>query len=117
MRSAMMAMTTSSGTSSPLSMIALTRLPDLGAGCHGGAQHVAGRELDEPVPGGDFLGLRSLARSRRPEQDQVGHRLVAPLSLAFLMRPSYWCASRWPCTCATVSIVTLTAISSEVPPK
>ena len=95
----------------------LGRAADLGAGLHGRAQHVAGRKLDEPVPGGDLLGLRPLAGPRRAQQDQVHHRLVAPLSFAFLMRPSYWCASRWLCTCATVSIVTLTAISSEVPPK
>ena len=40
-----------------------------------------------------------------------------PCSLAFLMRPSYWWARRWLCICATVSMVTDTAISSEVPPK
>ena len=37
--------------------------------------------IDQP------LRLRSLARARRPEQDQP-HR-VFPLSLAFLTRPSY----------------------------
>ena len=40
-----------------------------------------------------------------------------PRSFDFLIRPSYWCASRWPCTCATVSMVTLTTIRSDVPPK
>src|SRR5262249_48742207 len=83
----------------------------------GRPQHVPGGKLDEAVSGGDLFGLCPLARTRRPEQDQVDHRRVAPLSFAFLMRPSYWWASRWPCTCATVSIVTLTAINSEVPPK
>ena len=68
------------------------------------------------VPLFEDLGLRALARARRADQDNV-HFRFAPLSLDFLMSPSYWCASRWLCTCATVSIVTLTTISSDVPPK
>ena len=55
-----------------------------------------------PAPGG-------------PEQDEVHPR--RPRSLAFLISPSYWCASRCEWICATVSIVTLTTISRLVPPK
>ena len=96
-------------------MIALARLPTGGPGGDRGAQHVAGRELDDAVLVDQPLRLGALARARRPEQDQP-HR-VRPLSFDFLTRPSYWWASRWPWTCATVSSVTLTTISSDVPPK
>jgi hypothetical protein len=42
---------------------------------------------------------------------------LRPLSFAFLIKPSYGCASRCDCTWATVSMVTLTTMRSEVPPK
>ena len=70
-RSAMIWMTISSGTSPPASMIALGLAPDGGAGLHGRAQHVAGRKLNETALFGDRLGLRSLACSGWPQQDQV----------------------------------------------
>ena len=56
---------------------------------------------------------------RRAEKDysHLRPRVDAPRSLAFLISPSYWCATRWLWTWATVSIVTLTAISKEVPPS
>ena len=98
-------------------MIALARWPTSLPACTAARSMSPGRKLDQPATRGELLGLRSLARPRRPQQDQVHIRLVAPLSFAFLMRPSYWCASRWLWICATVSIVTLTAISSDVPPK
>ena len=96
-------------------MIALARLPTGVPAGDSGAEHVSGRKLHDAVLLDQPLRLRSLARARRPEQDQP-HR-VFPLSLAFLTRPSYWWASRWPWTCETVSMVTLTTMSSEVPPK
>jgi len=40
----------------------------------------------------ETLGLRSLAGAWRPQQDQIHPR--RPLSRAFLISPSYWCASR-----------------------
>ena len=85
------------------------------AGGDSGAQHVAGGKLRDAGLLGNQLRLGALARPRRPEQDQV-HRF-APRSFAFLIKPSYCCAMRWLCTWATVSMVTLTAISSDVPPK
>src|SRR5690606_28691364 len=91
--------------------------PDLCACRDRGAQHVACGQLYEPPAGRDLLGLGSLPRPRRAQQDQYHMRLVAPRSFAFLISPSYWCANRWLWIWATVSMVTLTAISSEVPPK
>ncbi len=65
-------------------------LADLGSGLDGGAQHVAGRELNQPAPLGKRLGLGSLAGPRRSEKDEVHRRLrPVPLSFAFLIRPSY----------------------------
>ena len=61
------------------------------------------------------LCLRALAGARRSEQNQIQRR--APRSFAFLMRPSYCCAIRWLWICATVSIVTLTTIRIDVPPR
>ena len=80
-----------------------------------GAQHVAGRELHETVFLFEPLRLGALAGARRPEKDQVHQR--RPRSRAFLISPSYWCASRCEWICATVSIVTLTTIKRLVPPK
>ena len=82
---------------------------------HRGAQHVAGRELRNAVFLHQPRRLGAFAGARRPEQDQP--HLFLPLSLALRIRPSYWWACRWPWICATVSIVTLTTISSDVPPK
>jgi hypothetical protein len=62
------------------------------------------------------LGLRALARPRRAQQNQlIG--LGVPFSFDLLIRPSYWCASRCDWICVTVSMVTLTTIRSDVPPK
>src|SRR3712207_9022990 len=46
---------------------------DLGAGCDGGAEHVAGRELDHATLLLELCGLRALARAGRSEEDDV-HR-------------------------------------------
>ena len=89
---------------------------ELGARSNGRPEHVASGKLDQVAALEKQLGLRAFARARRPEQDQV-HRRLVPLSRARLIRPSYWCARRWLWICATVSIVTLTTIRSEVPPK
>ena len=91
-------------------------LADSVSGRDRGAQHVAGRELRDAVLLDQPLCLRPLARPRRPEQNQP-HRAFAPRSFDFLTSPSYWWARRWPWICATVSSVTLTTISSEVPPR
>ena len=40
-----------------------------------------------------------------------------PFSFAFLIRSPYWWAIRWLWIWVTVSIVTLTTMSSEVPPR
>ena len=111
----MMPITMSSDTSSPRSMIALALRPVSVPGSDGRPQHVAGRELLHAVTLLEELGLGALAGARRPEKNDV-HRLL-PLSLDFLIRPSYCWASRCPWTWATVSMVTLTTISSDVPPK
>ena len=117
MRSATMALTISSETSSPASMTALARLPTSRPGRDRRAQHVAGGELRNAVLFDQSLCLRPLARPRRPEQYQPHLPLLPPRSFDFLISPSYWCAIRWPWICATVSSVTLTTISSEVPPR
>src|SRR6185312_5055432 len=79
------------------------------------AQHVTGGELRQAALLHQDLGLGALASARRSKQYDVQRR--APRSLAFLMRPSYCCAIRWLWICATVSIVTLTTIRIEVPPR
>src|SRR6185312_654221 len=61
-------------------------------GRYGGPQHIAGRELNNPMLGDQALRLRALPRPRRAEQDQP-HRM-RPRSFERLIRPSYWCASR-----------------------
>ena len=96
-------------------MIAFARLPTSVPGGRRGAQHVAGRELHDAVLLHQPLCLCALARAWRPEQDQP-HR-VFPRSFDFLTSPSYWWASRWPWIWATVSMVTLTTMRSDVPPK
>ena len=93
----------------------LALLAELAARRHGGAQHVAGRELDHAALLLQPLGLGALAGAGRPKKDDV-HRAF-PRSRAFLMRPSYWWASRCDCTWVTVSSVTETTISRLVPPK
>src|SRR5262249_29429537 len=57
------------------------------------------------------------AKRERDAAPQLRVHLRRPRSFDFLIRPSYWWAKRYPWICATVSIVTLTTISSEVPPK
>ncbi len=44
---------------------------DRRAGLDGGAQHVAGRELDHAALGHEALGLRALAGAGRTKQDDV----------------------------------------------
>ena len=56
------------------------------------AQHVAGRELNNSVFGGETLGLCSFASPRRAKQDQS--HLRRPRSFDLLIKPSYWCANR-----------------------
>ena len=48
-------------------------------------------------------------------EDQI--HLLAPRNLDFFRSPSYCCATRWLWICATVSMVTLTTISTDVPPN
>src|SRR6516164_838677 len=79
------------------------------------AQHVSGGELHAAVSLLDPFCLSTLSLTRRSEQNDVHPR--RPLSFAFLIRPSYWCANRCEWICATVSIVTLTTINRLVPPK
>ena len=118
--SAIRPMTMSSVTRSPRAITSATRLPISVPGGLGGAQHVAGRELHQPVLLDEDPRLRPLARSRRAQQDDV-HRLGFPRPLPrrrdFSISPSYWCASMWDWICVIVSIVTDTTISREVPPK
>jgi hypothetical protein len=71
---------------------ALGAQADRGAGSDGRAQHVAGRQLNNPVLGDQALRLRALPRPRRAEQNQP-HR-IRPRNFERLIRPSYWCASR-----------------------
>ena len=82
---------------------------------HFGAQHVTGGDLGDPV--GEFqpLCLRALARAWRAQKDQV--QRSRPRVRFFLIRPSYWWASKWDCIWVIVSMVTDTMIISEVPPK
>ena len=115
MRSSMMPTTMSSETRAAGFHDRLGLEADRRARRDRGAQHVAGRELRNAVLLDQPRRLRPFAGARRPEQYQP--HLFLPLSFALRIRPSYWCACRWPWICATVSIVTLTTISSEVPPK
>src|SRR5262249_48134416 len=54
------------------------------------AEEVARRDVGDAILPGDDAGLCAFAGARRSNQ-QDSH-LRAPLSLAFLIRPSYWCA-------------------------
>ena len=89
MRSAMMPMTISSGTRSPLSMIGLALMPTSVPGLHGRPQHVAGRQLDQaasgsPAPWPGFpcpppaapAGSGSYAPRRAPELGLLDQALV-----------------------------------------
>ena len=89
-------------------------LADRRGGGHLGAEHVARRDLRDPVLVSQTLRLRSLSRPRRAQENQFHRR---PFTLFLRMRPSYWCASRCDWICVTVSIVTETTIRIEVPPK
>src|SRR3546814_9746313 len=84
---------------------------ELAARGSGSAQHIASRELDQIVPLFQALGLSSLARARRSQQNDIHPRRT--LSFDFLIRPSYWCASRWEWIWPTVSMVTVTKIGKE----
>ena len=97
-------------------MIALARLPTGGLGPDRGAQHVAGRELRNAVLSTSRCACVPLPAPGGPSRISL---IVpsCPPSFDFLISPSYWWASRWPWICATVSMVTFTTISSEVPPK
>ena len=88
---------------------------DIGARAHRRTQHGAGRQRHQVVALGKALGLGTLSGTRRAQHDQDHRR--RPRSFDFLIRPSYWWAMRCDWICDTVSIVTLTTISSEVPPK
>ena len=115
MRLSRMAITSSSETSLPASMIARACSPISRAGRHFGPQHVAGGDLHQPVELLEPLGLSAFAGARRSKQDQI-HR-VRPFTRDLRISPSYWCASRWDWICVTVSIVTETTIIRLVPPK
>src|SRR3984893_448088 len=71
---------------------ALDAEPQLAAGSGRRPQHVPGGKLGNAVGLLDTLCLGPLPRARWPEQDDVHPR--RPLSFAFLIKPSYWCASR-----------------------
>ena len=71
------------------SMMALACDRTSGAGLDGRVQVSSNDNRTIPCSAAMVLVLRALARSRRPEQDQVHQRLVAS-SFAFSTRPSYW---------------------------
>src|SRR5579862_3198733 len=87
----------------------------LRTGARGRAQHFARRELRPAAFGLQDSGLCPFSCPRRPKKDQI-QRLL-PLSFAFRIRPSYCCAIRWLWICAIVSIMTLTMMRMDVPPK
>ena len=61
---------------------------DFGPGGDRLAQHVAGREMGQPVAGLEAQSLGPLAGPRRAEQHEV-HQRLAPRRRAFLISPSY----------------------------
>src|SRR5690606_3181768 len=81
---------------------------------NGRAQDIAGRELRDAVGLDKDLGLRALARARRA-QEYDSHRRLPP-SRERLTSPSYCWAMRWLWIWLTVSKVTVTMMSSDVPP-
>ena len=96
-------------------MIALARLPT-GVPAATAARSMSPVEsCDDAVLRDQPLRLRALARAGRPEQDQP-HR-VRPLSFDFLTRPFILVGEQMALDLRTVSMVTLTTISSDVPPK
>ena len=114
-RSSMIAITTSSGTSSPRAMMSFARWPT------GVPAATAARNMS-PVESWTIPCLETSRCACVPLPAPGGPSRISliacrPRNFDFLIRPSYWCASRWPCTCATVSMVTLTTIRSDVPPK
>ena len=115
-RSDTISLTISSETRSPRIHHRLGALADLGLGPDCRAQHVSGRELWNAVLVDQSLCLCPLPRPWRPKQYQPHLPLFPPRSFDFLISRSYWWATRWPWICATVSSVTLTTMSSEVPP-
>src|SRR5690606_34823504 len=84
-------------------------------GRNGGAQDIAGGELGNAIGLHQNLRLCTLARPRRSQQDQP-HRRVPPPRRDFFNSPSYCWATRWLWICVIVSSVTVTMISSDVPP-
>jgi hypothetical protein len=62
------------------------------------------------------LRLRPLARPRRPEQESASSSPLPP-QLRLLDQALILVREQMPWICATVSIVTLTTISSDVPPR
>ena len=89
MRSATIALTMASETSSPASMTALALLTDLRAGINRGAQHVAGGELWNLVSFNEPLCLRPLPRPRGAKQYEPHRPLFPPRNFDFLISPSY----------------------------
>src|SRR5690606_32295167 len=79
------------------------------------AQDIAGGQLRNAIGLDQNLGLCPLPRSRRTEQYQP-HRRLPPPRRDFLTSPSYCWAIRWLWIWLIVSSVTVTMISSEVPP-
>ncbi len=117
-RSSMMRMTMASETRSPFARIASTSRPS------GEPDATAARSMS-PVEscGRPRSFCRILAWVPLPAPGGPNRTIFkdiqrrAPRSLAFLMRPSYCCAIRWLWICATVSMVTLTTIRIDVPPR
>src|SRR5271157_1860633 len=84
------------------------------------AQHFAGRDLRDAKAGDKALGLRPLARPRRPEKKQPPrrvHRPSLPRSRVPFTKPSYWRETRCDSICPIVSRATPTTMRRAVPPK
>ena len=73
-RSRIIAMITSSGTSSPSLHVASARRPSSVPAVARGAQHVAGRDVRQPEVRRQQRGLGALAGAGRAEQDEVEFR-------------------------------------------
>src|SRR5690606_19036435 len=89
--------------------------PQRGLGRNRRAQDVTGGQLGDIVGLDQDLGLSPLPRSGWSEQYQ-SHRRLPPPRRDFLTSPSYCWATRWLWIWLTVSRVTVTMISSDVPP-
>jgi len=84
-------------------------------GLHGRPQHVAGRERHDAVFSGQALGWVPLPQPGGPSRINLIVR--RPPQLRALDQTFILMGQQIAWTCATVSMVTLTTISSEVPPK